>query len=143
MMSRPELSSALDQIQRLAGRGHDVATFLSSAGEVLHDAVPSGMEDHNHPYWYTVDPDSLLITSVVGSDCEWSVAELMQFEYVEDDVNKVSEVLANHSGIQTLHEVTEGNPSRSRAYRDYSSQIGVEHEALVSLRSRYGRNWGA
>ena len=142
-MTWPHLRRALDQIQRLAGRGHDVATFFTASGEVLHDAIPSGMEDHNLPYWYTVDPDSLLITSVVGSDCEMSVADLMRFEYVEDDLNKVSEVLRNHRGIQTLHEVTDGDPYRSRAFRNYSSQIGVGHETLVALRSRNGRNWGA
>jgi DNA-binding CsgD family transcriptional regulator len=142
-MTRPDLRRALDQIKRVAARGHDVNTFFTATGEVLHDAVPSGMEDHNLPYWYTVDPESLLITSVVGSDCEMSVADMMRFEYVEDDVNKVSEVLHNHRGIQTLHEVTDGDPYRSRAFRDYSSQIGVGHEAVVALRSRNGWNWGA
>lgn len=142
-MTRPDLKRALAQVRRLAGRGYDVATFFTAAGEVLHDAVPSGMGNHNLPYWYTVDPDSLLITSVVGSDCEMSIADLMRFEYVEDDINKVSEVLRNHRGVQTLHEVADGDPYRSGAFRNYSSQIGVGHESLVALRSRRGRNWGA
>jgi DNA-binding CsgD family transcriptional regulator len=44
--------------------------------------------------------------------------------------------------VQTLHEVTEGQPERSRIYREYMAEVGLAQEMLVSLRAHTGEVWG-
>lgn len=60
---------ALDRIDRLAREGLDVATFLVEAGAALDRAVPSGIDAAPAPTWMTLDPTSLLITSVMSEGC--------------------------------------------------------------------------
>jgi hypothetical protein len=53
-----------------------------------------------------------------------------------------ADVARSPRGVQTLAEVTGGEPDRSRAYREWMRPSGLEHEALVALRTRAGHNWG-
>ena len=66
----------------------------------------------------------------------------MRWEYLDDDVNKYADVLGNPRRVQTLHEVTAGEPERSRIYREYLAGEGIEQEMLVALASRTGECWG-
>jgi DNA-binding CsgD family transcriptional regulator len=128
---------------RLASRaGLDVASFLDDASAALASAVPN--ENHlNGPYWYTLDPESRLITSDYGGEgCKLNTSEVMRWEYLDDDVNKYSEVLGHPCGVQTLHEVTRGKPERSRIYREYMAVEGIAQEMLVALGTSTGEFWG-
>jgi DNA-binding CsgD family transcriptional regulator len=128
---------------RVASRaGLDVAGFLDEASAALASAVPN--ENHlNGPYWYTLDPESRLITSDYGGEgCELDTSAVMRWEYLDDDVNKYSEVLCHPCGVQTLHEVTEGKPERSRIYREYMAVEGIGQEMLVALGGNTGEFWG-
>ncbi|HWC12482.1 MAG TPA: LuxR C-terminal-related transcriptional regulator [Acidimicrobiales bacterium] len=122
--------------------GLDVASFLDEASAALASAVPN--ENHlNGPYWYTLDPESRLITSDYGGDgCELDTSEVMRWEYLDDDVNKYAEVLRHPCGVQTLHEVTRGKPERSRIYREYMAVEGIAQEMLVALGTSAGEFWG-
>jgi DNA-binding CsgD family transcriptional regulator len=133
---------AHERIRAAARAGLDVASFLDEAGAALASAVPN--QNHlNGPYWYALDPDSRLITSDYGGQgCELDTAEVMRWEYLEDDVNKYSDVLSHPRGVQTLHEVTAGRPERSRIYREYMAVEGIAQEMLVALCGTKGDAWG-
>lgn len=66
----------------------------------------------------------------------------MRWEYLDNDVNKSIEVARNPAGVQTLAEVTGGNPWRSAIYRDYMRDHGLEQEMVVALRDDAGQVWG-
>jgi DNA-binding CsgD family transcriptional regulator len=122
--------------------GLDVASFLDEASAALASAVPN--ENHlKGPYWYTLDPESRLITSDYGGEgCDLDTSEVMRWEYLDDDFNKYWEVLGHPCGVQTLHEVTRGKPERSRIYREYMAVEGIAQEMLVALGSTTGEFWG-
>jgi DNA-binding CsgD family transcriptional regulator len=132
---------ARERIRAAARAGLDVASFLEEASAALSLAVPN--ENHlNGPYWYALDPESRLIASDYGGEgCELDTAAVMRWEYLEDDVNKYLDVLDNPRGAQTLHEVTDGRPERSRIYRDYMAVEAIAQEMLVALWWR-GEAWG-
>lgn len=131
---------SLERIKNLARQGLDVASFLDEAGRAVVAAVPADTD--STPLWYTLDPASQLITSMIGPACELSVDDVLRFEYLDEDFNKAAEVLRHPRGVQTLHEVTGGDPSRSPIYCDYMRPAGHMQEALVALRGRNGQNWG-
>ncbi len=134
---------AHDRIRRLAHAGLDVAQFFDEASAAIASAVPNGTDSMDQPYWYTLDPESHLITSDYGgSGCSLDTAAVMRWEYLDDDVNKYAEVLRHPRGVQTLHEVTEGQPERSRIYREYMAEVGLAQEMLVALRAHTGETWG-
>jgi hypothetical protein len=132
---------ALERIQALSGRGLDVQSFFDEATEAHSAAVPNNGGTGINPFWYTLDPASMLITSMVGI-CDMPIEYVIQFEYVDDDFNKAVDVARNPGGVQTLKEATGGDPRRSQTYREYMQPLGIEQEALVALRTRRGENWG-
>ncbi len=129
----------LERIERLAREGLDVATFLSEAGAALERAVPSGTENAPSPSWVTLDPASLLVTSLVYEGCEISLSEWARFEYSSGMVgNRIGDVVRHPRGVQTARELVEADPDGGREYLDLMTSIGVEHEVLVDLRTRRG-----
>lgn len=142
-MSGYAKARACDRIRRLSHAGLDVARFLDEASAALAPAVPNGTDHLECPYWYTLDPESRLITSDYGGEgCDLDTSAVMRWEYLEDDFNKYDEVIRHPRGVQTLHEVTGGEPERSRIYREYMAGHGLAQEMLVSLRARTGDFWG-
>jgi DNA-binding CsgD family transcriptional regulator/GAF domain-containing protein len=134
----------LQQLQRLARDGLDVATFLSEAGTALARAVPSGTDTLPTPSWATLDPTSLLITCTYSEGCEMPIEEVVALEYGSEMLsNRVGDVVRNPRGVQTAGELVESDPGGASAYLDLLRSLGVEHEALVALRTRDGESWGA
>jgi DNA-binding CsgD family transcriptional regulator len=134
---------AHDRIGQLSRAGLDVASFLDEASAELASAVPNGTDHLDGPYWYTLDPETRLITSDYGGQgCELDTSEVMRWEYLDDDFNKYAEVLSHPRGVQTLHEVTGGQPDRSRIYREYMAPEGLAQEMLVALGTNAGKFWG-
>ena len=133
---------AHERIRAASRGGRDVAGFLAEARDALASAVPN--ENHlDGPYWYTLDPQSRLITSDYGGEgCELDTSDVMRWEYLDDDVNKYAEVLDHPAGVQTLHEVTRGKPERSRIYREYMVAEDIGQEMLVALGTGAGEFWG-
>ncbi|WP_112265899.1 helix-turn-helix transcriptional regulator [Lentzea terrae] len=139
-MARLSKEQAGERVRRLAGAGLDTHAFFEAAGVTVARAVPIGGAP---PFWNTVDPASHLITSVhFEGDCFFDAGEQTRWEYVADDVNKTADVIENPSGVQTLHEVTGGQPERSTVFREYLRPRGIEQEAAVALRDPTGQNWG-
>ncbi|MEV7574734.1 helix-turn-helix transcriptional regulator [Pseudarthrobacter sp. NPDC089323] len=138
--------------QRAAGRirrdlgdlvdaGLHAADFCAAAGPLVARAVPSAAGAAATPTWYSLDPGSLLINGVYGPDCTLDGAAQMRWEYLDNDVNKSIEVARNPFGVQTLAEVTGGNPWRSAIYRDYMRDHDLEQEMVVALRDEAGQLW--
>lgn len=139
-------SRAWDRLRRdldeLVGARLNVATFCAEAGPQLARVVPSCAGAAESPTWYALDPCSFLVTGVYGPECEIATAAQMRWEYVDEDVNKSLDVVRNPSGVQTLDEVTNGDPWLSPIYRDYMHDHDLAQEMLVALRTTGGQVWG-
>jgi DNA-binding CsgD family transcriptional regulator len=133
-----------DRIERLATSGLDVASFLSQAGAALDRAVPSDTDTLPSPAWVTLDPGTLLITSAYAGGCEMPIEDVVHLEYASEmPSNRVGDVVRHPRGVQTARDVATADPGGARPYIELLRSIGVEHEALVALRTRDGAHWGA
>jgi hypothetical protein len=129
---------ASDRIARLAGRGLDLVSFWRASTEALASAVPHDFA----PCWYTLDPASLLVTSHHQQGLPELPGEWFAHEYYQDDVNKLVDVVRSERGIQTLHEVTGGDPSSSPRWH-FNMALGGDQELIAALRTQAGAVWGA
>lgn len=127
-----------ERIGALAGRAMDLATFWHECTEALTPAVPHYLS----PCWFTVDPTSLLVTSHFQEGLEEIPHEWLAQEYYADDFNKMADVARSERGVATLHEATDGDPSRSARYREIMAPYGGEQELLAGLRTAPGEVWG-
>lgn len=129
---------AHDKLARVANQGLDLVAFWRACTPVVADVVP-----HFHaPCWHTLDPASLLITSHFDEGIPEVPAEWLVAEYLEDDVNKLVDVARSERGVQTLHEVTDGDPSRTPRWQE-NIALGADQELIAALRTRGGEVWGA
>lgn len=140
-MDHRQASRVRRDLDELIDAGLDTGAFCIAAGALVARAVPSGAGEYETPTWYALDPGSLLINGVFGPDCTLDAAAQMRWEYVENDVNKSIDVARNPGGVQTLHEVTGGNPWSSAIYRDYMYDHDLAQEMLVALRGADGHVW--
>ena len=129
---------AHDKLARAAGQGLDLVAFWRACTPVLAEVVP-----HYHaPCWHTLDPASLLITSHFDEGIPEVPVEWLVAEYLEDDVNKLADVARSQRGVQTLHEVTGGDPSGTPRWQE-NMALGADQELVAALRTRGGEVWGA
>ncbi len=129
---------AEDKITRLSKQGLDMVAFWRACIPVLADAVPHYMA----PCCYTMDPASGLVTSHFQEAMQEFPPEWMAMEYVDDDVNKLTDVARSPSGISTLYEATGGDPSSSPRWHA-NMTLGGDQEMIAALRTRSGEVWGA
>ncbi len=135
---------SLENIRRLARRGLDVASFLSQAAVTLDRAVPTDVDMLPSPTWMTLDPASLLVTSMYANGCEVPVEEVMELEYASSMAsNRVCDVVRNPRGVQTSHEIVAADAGGAPEYVELLHSMGVHHEVLVALRTVRGEHWGA
>lgn len=137
-MAAPDLRRAAERITRLAAEPKDLVTLWQESTDVLAHAVPY----YWTPCWYTLDPASLLITSHFHHGMAEFPPEWLTAEYCEDDVNKLVDVSRSESGISTLHEATNGDPSTSPRWHA-NRAMGGDQELILGLRTRTGEVWGA
>ncbi len=137
-MPAPDLQRAADKLTRLAAEPRDLVTLWQESTDVLTSAVPY----YWTPCWYTLDPASLLITSHFHDGMAEFPPEWLTAEYYDDDVHKLVDVARSDSGISTLHEVTNGDPSGSPRWHANMS-MGGDQELILGLRTRTGEVWGA
>ena len=138
MASESRKQRALDKIVRLTGQGMDLVSLWRETNGVLSDVVPH----FGGACWYTLDPASLLITSHFNEYMPELPRDALVHEYYEDDVNKLVDVARSERGIQTLHEVTNGDPSQTPRWQT-NIAMGGDQEMIASLRTRAGDVWGA
>jgi DNA-binding CsgD family transcriptional regulator len=138
-MSAYAQERAHDRLVALTGRGLDLATFWSEANEIVSPLVPNYMA----PCWYTLDPASLLITSHFNPHMPELPPDSLALEYYDDeDVNKLADVARSPSGLSTLHEATNGDPSWTRRWQA-NIAMGGDQELIAALRTPAGDVWGA
>jgi DNA-binding CsgD family transcriptional regulator len=137
-MGADSLHYAADKITRLCAEPRDLVSLWQESTEVLASAVPHFWA----PCFYTLDPVSLLMTSHFQAGLEEFPQEWLASEYYEVDVNKIADVARSSTGISTLYDATDGNPSSSpRWHRNMS--MGGDQELVARLRTRSGEVWGA
>jgi len=134
--------TALEHIRRLSCAGLNVAGFLNEVNPIVCQLVPNGTETIDSPFWFTLDPESHLVTSIYGQGCDVDPSDYMRWELFADDFIKTADVVQNPRGALTLHEVTDGRPERSPIYVEVMVPNGMAQELLVALRSPTGENWG-
>ena len=134
--------TALERIRRLSCAGLDVAGFLNEVNPIMCQLVPNGTETIDSPFWFTLDPESHLVTSIYGQGCDVDPSDYMRWELLANDFIKTADVVQNPRGTLTLHEVTDGRPERSPIYVEVMVPNGMAQELLVALRSPTGENWG-
>lgn len=134
--------TALERIRRASCAGLDVAAFLDDVEPIVSQLVPNGTVTIRAPFWFTLDPDSHLVTSIHGQGCDVDPAEYMQWELLADDVIKTADVVHAGRGAVTLHQMTDGHPERSPVYVEVMEPSGMAQELLVALRSTTGETWG-
>jgi DNA-binding CsgD family transcriptional regulator len=130
---------AKERIAGLATRGLDAVTFWREATELVGRAVPHDF----FPCWWTLDPASLLMTSHFNPGFPEVPPQWLEIEYLEDDFNKLADVVRADRPVATLLEATGGDPSRSRWYRVAIEPFGAEQELRAGLRTQDGVPWAA
>ena len=123
---------------RLSVAPRGLVTFWQESGEVL----ASALSYFDEPCWYTVDPTSLLVTSHYNPQMPALPPKWLAMEYYAEDVNQVADVARSASGLSTLHEATNGNPSASPLWQ-VNIQFGGDPELILALRTQAGEVWGA
>ncbi|MDP8931129.1 MAG: helix-turn-helix transcriptional regulator [Actinomycetota bacterium] len=133
--------TALARIRRGSCAGLDVAGFLDEVNPIVGRLVSNGTETIDSPFWFTLDPESHLVTSIYGQGCDVDPGDYMRWELLADDFIKTADVVHNPRGVLTLHEATDGQPERSPIYVEVMVPNGMAQELLVALRSSTGENW--
>jgi DNA-binding CsgD family transcriptional regulator len=128
---------AEDKLARLSKQGLDMVAFWRACAPVLADAVPSDAA----LCCFTLDPASGLVTSHFNEEMLVLPPEWIANEYMDDDVNKLTDVARSPSGVSTLYEATGGDPSSSPRWHALMAD-GGDQEMIAALRSR-GDVWGA
>lgn len=138
-MGRYAEERAVERVAQAAGQGLDLISFWEHA----RDAVSAAIPHYLCPCWYTLDPASLLVTSHYDHGMIPEVpVEWLAHEYQEDDYHKLVDVVRSERGVSTLHEVTGGDPSRSRGWAMFIKPYGGEQQLLLALRARTNEVWG-
>ncbi|MFH5211341.1 helix-turn-helix transcriptional regulator [Antrihabitans spumae] len=137
-MSVDSVQRATEKVARLCTQPRDLVTLWNEVTEVVGSVVPF----FQTPCWYTVDPASLLMTSHFHVGLPEFSGEWLAAEYYEDDAQSVPDVIRSSTGISTLHEATDGDPSSSPRWRRNMS-MGGDQELIARLRTRTGEVWGA
>ena len=93
--------------------------------------------------WETLDPVTLLPTSGVTHNLPpESAPAYLENEYGQEDFNKFEDLLASGMAARTLFDATDGQPQRSRRYRELYVPNGLGPELRVVLAD--GQDcWGA
>ena len=93
-------------------------------------------------WWATADPATLLFTQTYRDGIPADTAPyFVDNEYLDDDVNKWTELACDRRGARTLWQATGGQPEASGRYRDLFQPLGMGDELRVVLRTG-GACWG-
>jgi DNA-binding CsgD family transcriptional regulator len=93
-------------------------------------------------WWATADPATLLFTQAFRDGIPADTTPyFVDNEFLDDDVNKWTELAADRRGARTLWQATGGQPEASGRYRDLFQPLGMGDELRVVLRTG-GACWG-
>lgn len=88
-------------------------------------------------FWFaTADPATLLFTgSLVEGIPEAATPLFVANEFLQDDVNKWSQLSVAPIPVNSLYQATKGRPDTSARFRDICQPMGLEDELRAVLRS--------
>lgn len=137
-MNADHAQRSLDKIAQLSAGALDVVSLWRESTAAIATVVPH----YEAPCWYTLDPASLLITSHFNDGMPQFPREWLAHEYYGDDVNKLVDIARSKTGISTLHEATDGDPSQSKRWQE-NVKFGGDQEMIARLQTKGGEVWGA
>lgn len=93
-------------------------------------------------WWAVADPATLLFNRAEREEIPAETGPyFVTNEFLEDDVNKWTELARDRRGVRTLWEATDGEPESSARYRDIFKPLGLGDEMRAVLRAE-GECWG-
>jgi DNA-binding CsgD family transcriptional regulator len=93
-------------------------------------------------WWAAADPATLLFTRAYGEELpQDSGPYFVENEFLQEDVNKWTDLAHDAPGVGTLLRATDGHPERSARYRDIFAPLGLQDELRAVLRVG-GACWG-
>ena len=93
-------------------------------------------------WWAAADPATLLFSRAEREEIPAETGPyFVANEFLEDDVNKWTELVRDRRGVRTLWEATGGEPETSPRYRDVFKPLGLGDELRAVLRAE-GECWG-
>jgi DNA-binding CsgD family transcriptional regulator len=118
-----------DEIVRLSHAGLDPLALRTEIAARIERIIPSDT------YWFpTIDPATLLVTGAVLKNIpEWAAPHFLENEFLEDDFNKFTHLVASATHVNSLFEATEGDLERSRRFRGLLGDLGLGGDLRAAL----------
>lgn len=137
MLSRHAIEMAQNDVVRLCHAGLDSGSVRRETMRRLRDVLPVDA------FWFaTADPATLLFTgSVVDSIPEKATPLFIENEFLQNDVNKWTQLAAAQRPVNSLYLATKGSPDDSPRYRDICLPFGFGDELRAALRTG-NCSWG-
>ena len=111
------------QLSDLLHRGLDLPAFFDAVDLALASVVP-----FDASCWMGLDPSTLLPTSHFTRETDVDqMLRIAENEFLEEDVNKFSDLAQADLPVGLLNEATGGVPMTSKRYRDILAPHGFEH----------------
>jgi DNA-binding CsgD family transcriptional regulator len=125
------IETARNDIVRLCHTGLDSPTLRRKAIRRLRHVLPVDS------FWFaTADPATLLFTgSLVDSIPEKATPLFIANEFLQNDVNKWTQLAEARLPINSLYLATNGSPGNSPRYRDICLPLGFGDELRAALRT--------
>jgi DNA-binding CsgD family transcriptional regulator len=87
-------------------------------------------------WWAAADPATLLFNRAEREEIPAETGPyFVANEYLQDDVNKWTELARDRHGVRTMWEATDGKPESSARYRDIFQPLGLGDELRAVLRA--------
>src|SRR3972149_315202 len=126
MLSGGQLERLARKPLRLAGEVADVTEFRSAADDLVKRTV-----GWDFAIWSTVDPTTFLFTNcrLLGLQAEReSERRFFELDLAGDDVTLFPALALDDCPARSLHLATEGDPDRSRRFRELLRPAGCGDE---------------
>jgi DNA-binding CsgD family transcriptional regulator len=113
---------------RLCHAGLDSRTLRIELLKRLRSVIPI-----ESSCFITADPATLLFTGSVVDELASATAQLIENEFLHEDVNKFTWLARSHLPVGDLAQATQGELSRSRRYREILAPGGIGDELRAAL----------
>ncbi|MBI4296883.1 MAG: helix-turn-helix transcriptional regulator [Chloroflexi bacterium] len=128
------------KLSQIAGKDRDATEFRCRANDLMKKTV-----GWDFAVWSTVDPPTVLFTSCILFDVQPDPRvepKLFELEFAGGDVNQFADLARAKQPAGSLHVTTQGNPERSRRFRELLQPIGCGDELRAVFKSGDAA-WGA
>jgi DNA-binding CsgD family transcriptional regulator len=137
MRQGPALQNLTQAIVELCRSGLEPAALRERLLPRLRRAVP-----FDAAFWTTVDPLTLLFTAPHQEEIPpGTVPYFVHNEFLDNDVNKFTDIARDPAGVRTLAHVTGGDLDASARHRDIFRPLGLGDELRAAFRAG-GACWG-